>query len=462
MPKFIVSSTRNAPNNMQFCTLFGKVPVQLYSSAIAEPLDIVELSGQDYSDSIKASNITGLKATKEEYLKGLQSSLQGVKPGKIKKLGINPLDSAINAMSGKIGEIAESITASFVAGAPIMFRFHNDGDGTSGAIAIYRALEKLAKELRFDTSNCLWTMNKGVAYTMQSLEYDRLRFSQYNSVMKPLLCIIDFGSVGESSSALKRASGSIDAILIDHHPVQEDFDPSISKHYLNPWLEGFTSDVTAGALACEIAAVISNAKIKELVGASLISDHSEYAQDDKAQVKLASVLDAITTEASYRSANVNPKSIVAIMEDKPKYERIFSEANEQMEEALATGMRHAKPRKVAGITLAVLDYSSISDNRYPYVRHGRFTSIFSDRVEQKYGPSITVVYNKSLYSIRVSKELSEKLALLSLISKMKEETDYITNGGGHNEAASIKLDDEFSAGEFTNIFIKEIESRLSA
>ena len=61
----------------------------------------------------------------------------------------------------------------------------------------------------------------------------------------------------------------------------------------------------------------------------------------------------------------------------------------------------------------------------------------------------------------MSKELSGKLRLLSLISEMKEDTDYISNGGGHNEAASVKLEDEYAMRDFLALLYTEIASRLA-
>jgi RecJ-like exonuclease len=456
MPEFVVSSVKYVPKNLELCTLIGSVPVQIYSRALAEPLDIVELSASDVLSQLDAKHITGRKATSEEYERLMSNALKALPETRpVQKFGIKPLDEAFSAMGPKLGQVAERIVRKFVSGAPIIFRFHNDGDGASGAVAIYKALDKLGKEIRLSSHNCIWTMNKGVAYTMQSLSYDQLRLSQFHSVEKPLLCIIDFGTLDESIPVIKKASEYMDIVWLDHHPTYDGFDYGEAL-YVNPWLEGYGSDVSAGAMACAVASKIANAKVKDLAKASLLSDHSSYAKEEPETLKLAVILDAITTDSSSRSSNVNPKSIIASIEDESVSRSIFSEAKSQMDEAIITGMQHLKVHRHAGFVIAVLDYSRVSDSAYNFVRHGRFTSIFSDSVEEKFGPSVTIVHNRGLASIRASKILSKRLSLLSIIEKMKGDTDYILNGGGHNEAASVKLEDEYLTEEFLKLLEKEI------
>ncbi|MEM0154523.1 MAG: DHH family phosphoesterase [Methanothrix sp.] len=460
MEEFIVSSVKDTSNRMQLCTLIGKTQFQLYSAAIAEPLDIVALHDSKSAMQLEAKDITGKKASMHEFESSLSVLISRINMHPLQKIEIKPLDEALSAMEEKLTSIAQRIILNFISGAPIIIRFHNDGDGASGAVAIYKALEKLSKETRIGTSNCIWVMNKGVAYTMQSLSYDKLRLSSYHSVIKPLLVMTDFGTLEESETAVKNAQDTMDIAWIDHHPVYDSFKAGDVYSYINPWLDGFGSDVTAGAMACAVAGKISGVRVKNLTKASLLSDHSAYAEYESEPSELAVIMDAITTDASARSNNVTPKSIIATIEDESSYKLIFTQAKAQMDEAVSKGMKHMKPRKVGNVTIATLDYSHISENYYGYVRHGRFTSVFSDSVTAKFGPSITIVYNKSLISIRVSKELSGKLRLLSLIAKMKEDTDYISNGGGHNEAASVKLEDEYALHDFLALLYREIESRL--
>ena len=461
MKEFIVSSVKETPNRMQLCTLIGKTQLQLYSAALAEPLDIVALDNSKSDIQLEPKNITGRKASMDKFESALSALASNVELHPLQKIGIKPLDEALSSMEEKLTAAAQRIIPNFISGAPIIIRFHNDGDGASGAVALYRALEKLGKEARLGMSNCIWTMNKGVAYTAQSLSYDRLRLSSYRSVARPLLLITDFGTLEESETAVKNAQEFMDIEWLDHHPVYEGFNGAGVYSYINPWLEGFGSDVTAGALTCAVAGKLSGIRVKNLTKASLLSDHSTYAENDPEASELAVIMDAMTTDASAKGSNITPKNIISTIEDESSHKLVFNQAKSQMDEAVSKGMKYLKTRKAGNATIATLDYSYISENYYGYVRHGRFTSIFSDSVVEKYGPSITIVYNKSLASIRVSKELSGKLRLLSLISEMKEDTDYISNGGGHNEAASVKLEDEYAMRDFLALLYTEIASRLA-
>ena len=62
MEEFIVSSVKETSNRMQLCTLLGKTQLQLYSVAIAEPLDIVALDNSKSDLQLEAKDITGRKA----------------------------------------------------------------------------------------------------------------------------------------------------------------------------------------------------------------------------------------------------------------------------------------------------------------------------------------------------------------------------------------------------------------
>ncbi len=79
MEEFIVSSVKETPNREEFCTIVGKAVIQAYSLAIAEPFDVVEVSGLSQDFRLKPSNITGRKADVSELdkvLSGLVSSIQ--------------------------------------------------------------------------------------------------------------------------------------------------------------------------------------------------------------------------------------------------------------------------------------------------------------------------------------------------------------------------------------------------
>ena len=54
------------------------------------------------------------------------------------------------------------------------------------------------------------------------------------------------------------------------------------------------------------------------------------------------------------------------------------------------------------------------------------------------GKTITVIHYGSYISIRESRDISKKIKLLEIIEKLKESGDALS-GGGHSEAASIKI-----------------------
>ena len=87
----------------------------------------------------------------------------------------------------------------------------------------------------------------------------------------------------------------------------------------------------------------------------------------------------------------------------------------------------------------MLDFSHIAKLGYSYPLPGRYSSKLQAHMEAlNNGSTITVIHYGNYISIRESRDISKKIRLLEIIERMKESGD-VLSGGGHSEAASIRI-----------------------
>jgi RecJ-like exonuclease len=352
-----------------------------------------------------------------------------------------PYGKAIGKAMPELVGAARVLARCFLSGSPIIARFHNDGDGFSGATALYRALNDLQGRMFENERNVIWHMNRSIAYTLESAYEDDMLFGVYRSIEKPLMLITDFGTSPESMDAIGRMSGMCELVWLDHHLPYEGFPIENFAHYINAWSFGGDSNTTAGLIACVLAQVMSRVDIELLKQASLISDYSEYADlGNREAYKLALVMDFLTSGKSrYDSQGATPKQLETITSDKQRFEEVFGFATKLLDDALAVGLKNIKSYRSGAINVHVLDFGHVAKLGYSYPLPGRYSSKLQEHMEAlNNGNTITVTHYGSYISIRESRDVSGKVKLLDIINRMKE-TGEAAAGGGHSEAASIRI-----------------------
>ncbi len=339
-------------------------------------------------------------------------------------------------MAGDLAKAADVIVRSFISGAPIIVRFHGDGDGVAGAIALRRALERIVESGLSAERQVSWQINKDVVYSREAFYSDRLLFASFRSVERPLLVIIDFGTHIDSNEPIEMAEKLCEVVWIDHHTLPEGFEPGKRSIYINPFKYGSDSRLSAGLVASLIAQSMG-AECRDLMEAALISDHSACADYANAQAKKAAlVLDYMITRRDSDSSSL--KKIDSVMKERTRLEEEYSKIGGMMDEAISAGMSMMKKYKTPdGTQVYVIDFRKIRNGDYP--PPGRFCSEMQFHLENITGKNaITAVYYGSYISVRVSKAISEKVGLIGIIARLGEETNGDISGGGHREAASIK------------------------
>jgi RecJ-like exonuclease len=434
-----IKTSANPADNVY--TVVSDSIMQIKSNLVLELYDRVSF---DRSESkTKEVSIDG-PAKKAEYEKAMGACID--------RIGIDSNAAAVDTEGAPYGKVigkampkivsaAKVLAKCFLSGSPIIARFHNDGDGFSGATALYRALDDLQGKMFEDERNAIWHMNRSIAYTAESAYEDDMIFGAYRSVEKPMVLIMDFGTSPESMDAVGRMSGACELVWLDHHLPYEGFPARDFKHYINSWGFGGDSNTTAGLLGCVLAQVMSPVEVELLKQASLISDYSKYADlGNREAYKLALVMDFLTSGKSrYDSQGATPKQLEAIMDDKQRFEEMFGFATKLLDDALAVGLKNIRSYKSGAINVHVLDFGHVAKLGYSYPLPGRYSSKLQEHMEAlNNGNTITVTHYGSYISIRESRDVSGKVKLLDIINRMKE-TGEAAAGGGHSEAASIKI-----------------------
>ncbi|MDE1857030.1 MAG: hypothetical protein KGH98_03015 [Candidatus Micrarchaeota archaeon] len=454
----IVSAVRLEPDLRDniYTVVSGSGVHEVKSGIVLEPLDRISLAGDEVS-------ING-RATNEDY----ESAISGI----VNRIGLH--DGAFSAFGDRAGPVAKVMShqmvecaklflKSYMGGAPIVVRFHNDGDGASGAVAIYRALAKIGRDSGL-ARQPKWRMHRGVSYDMESFYSDMAEFGNTKSIEKPLLLITDFGTAPESEKAIELAREQANIIWFDHHMPYAGFRKELVPHYVNPWEHGGDSNFTAGLLCCVFSSLISGIDNSVLAQASFISDYSDMADRSSEEGhRTALLLDHITSAkriGSVTRERITPGFIDSIISDSETSGRMYREVRNSVDEALALGLSHVKRYTTkSGNAVSVLDFEHISRASDGAMLPGRYSSRLHEKMEEISGDCITIVHYGQYISLRVSRSIAEKVGLLVTIGNMKKFEEYVESGGGHNQAGSIRMKGDY-ADEVMPILLRELGVKL--
>ncbi|MCL4389125.1 hypothetical protein M1397_00735 [Candidatus Marsarchaeota archaeon] len=372
-----------------------------------------------------------------------------------------PYLATLKRMAGQIAKAASDFSTAYLAGDPIVVRFHNDGDGVSGAVSLYRALAKLQQSLVIGERGVSWVMQRGIEYDSESAYADIFEFNHYNSVRRPLVLTTDFGTAPGSEGAIIGSKAKYDMIMLDHHPPYDSFPKSYTMHYINTWENGGDSNFTAGVLCSLFAESISDIHTEDMKRASLISDYSAFADRTDAEgQRLAIVLDYLTSIAGRRDSTIDkltPAYVQSLIMDKKKFEAAFRYSYDTLMDLLEIGAKSAKRYQSSrNMAVFVLDFEQLPRAESGYPLPGRYSSRLQEKLEVANGErTLLIVHYGSYITIRLSRAISKETGLLKIISGIVESSEYAESGGGHNEAASIKVDKD-NAKSVLNLLLREL------
>jgi RecJ-like exonuclease len=455
----------------------GMNPVYYVASASASGATLEEAKGIEMlslGEAVNTENGIAYPAPKEQGLfNGGISSAISEEAARLQIMepyltGSQEIDRTTRAMWDSLIASSSMLVKKLLYGAPVLVRFHNDADGSSGAYCLYLALSELmgTGKLAVKKSNTVWLMHKGVTYSEYDAASDILISNNYESLEKPLLVLIDFGTAPESEAGIHAAEKRFDILWLDHHPVPEGFFGSRMAHYSNPWLFEGDSNYTAGFLASAFSKTLCRSDTIMIENASLIGDYSSYRVGDGNDNGISLLLDLLTSDtklASSAPGNLTPMDIAAVLENKTRREELISYARVRLGELLGEAVKSVKEYRSADTCVYLLDFSKMRDDGVKYPLPGRFSSKLLGKLSELSGsPCVLVLHFDSYLSIRVDKQLASRVMLLEVIREMRERhPSDIISGGGHPSAASIKLSGESEKKRMLSELVQLIKARLS-
>ena len=391
----------------------------------------------------------------------------------------------------KMARMAKMIRRAILDGRPVVIRHHADADGYCAGIALERAILPILSEFSPDVE-AQWhyfrrspskapfyeleDVTKDLVYAME----DKLRFGQ----KMPLVVLADNGSTEEDIPAISQALAfGADVVVIDHHYPGEvvsgkvEVDSYVSCH-VNPYLVGGDSNLTAGALATEVARMINkdvSDEIKHLPGISAVGDHAKGKEAEE-YVKIA-LKDLTKWSRNYGSGKeytVKDLEKIALCMDFEafylkfmggrgivddilavnkreiyRHEKIidilYRRAKEMIDRQMQAVLPAMKTEKLEnGVVLNLIDVERYA-HRFTFPPPGKTCGFAHDHVVKKYGedtPVITVGYGPDFMIVRATDAVGEKYGfnLNRIVGELARKIPEASiDGGGHECAGSVKF-----------------------
>lgn len=391
----------------------------------------------------------------------------------------------------KMAEVAKQIRRALLDGKPIILRHHADTDGYCAGLALEKAIIPILNEFSID-SGAQWhyfrrSPSKAPFYELEDITKDlsfaiedNIRFGQ----KLPLVILTDNGSTHEDIPALAQAEAyDIDVVVIDHHYPGEvidgkvEVDEYVSAH-VNPYLVGGDSNLTAGALATEVARMINKDitnNIKHLPGIAMVGDHAK-GEEVEEYIKIATE-DLTEHSAKYGNNKEYTKEeldIIGLCMDFEAFYLRFMNGRGIVEDILAINKteisRHEKLINILhtramsmtdrqmkavlpaiktrtlsnGIILNMLDVERYA-HKFTFPAPGKTCGFAHDTIVKQHledAPIITLSYGPDFGVVRATDAVSDKFSFnLNLIVQqlIEDIPEASLDGGGHECAGSLKF-----------------------
>ncbi|NYB53083.1 MAG: DHH family phosphoesterase [Methanobacteriaceae archaeon] len=383
----------------------------------------------------------------------------------------------IQKLRPRLVAAAKSIRRAVMDGRSILVRHHADADGICAGIAVEKAVIPLLQEIN-PANDAEWhyfrrSPSKAPFYEIEDVVKDlsfALEDLERHGQKLPLIVLLDNGSTEEDILALLKVKiYDLEVVVVDHHYPGEVTEGRVAVDeyvdvHVNPYLEGGDSQVTAGALAVELAQMI-NPQVKDrllhLPGIAAVGDHARspeaewyinlakekgYDRDD-----LEKIATAIDFEAFYLRF-MNGRGIMDTilgLGNREKHTKLvdalYTESQRRVEWQLAAAMPNLKTQKFPnGIIFNVLDVEKYA-HKFTFPAPGKTCGFVHDQMVQKHGeetPIVTLAYGPDFGVIRATDAVNEifgfnlNTIILKLVGEIPEAG---IDGGGHECAGSLKF-----------------------
>lgn len=399
----------------------------------------------------------------------------------------------LEKLKPKMKNAAKAIRKAIMDGRSILIRHHADADGITAGIAMEKAVVPLLQDINPD-NDAEWhyfkrAPSKAPFYEMEDVIKDlsfALEDLERHGQKLPLLILLDNGSTEEDLLSLMKAKiYDIEIVVIDHHFPGEvvhgkvEVDEFVDFH-VNPYLVGGDSNITAGALSCEVAKMV-NPDVKEKVlhfpGIAAIGDHASSKEAEKyiemainqgySKEQLSQIADCVDFEAYYLRF-MNGRGImdtILNISHQDKHEKLIKALYKEYEKKVNIQLNATLPNVITkelanGIIFNTVDVEKYT-YRFTFPAPGKTCGFVHDALIKKYGednPIVTLAYGPDFGVIRATDKTNKLFDfnvndLVKILNKKVPEAG--VDGGGHECAGSLKFLEGLSKPVLEN-FVKEV------
>jgi len=383
----------------------------------------------------------------------------------------------LQKLQPRLRAAAKAIRRAVLDGRSILVRHHADADGICAGVAVEKAVIPILQEIN-PSNDAEWhyfrrSPSKAPFYEIEDVVKDlsfALEDLERHGQKLPLIILMDNGSTEEDLLALLKVKiYDMEVVVVDHHypGVVTEGRVAVDEYvdiHVNPYLVGGDSQLTAGALAVELAQMI-NPQVKDrllhLPGIAAVGDH---ARSSEAQyyIELAGEkgygiqdLEKIATAIDFEAFYLRFMNGRGIMDtilglgSREKHTKLvdtlYQESKRRVEWQLAAAMPNLKTKKLAnGVLFNVLDVEKYA-HKFTYPAPGKTCGFVHDQLVQKHGeeqPIVTLAYGPDFGVIRATDAVNEIFGfnLNQIIQKLVDEIPAAgVDGGGHECAGSLKF-----------------------
>ena len=402
-----------------------------------------------------------------------------------KDLNFTIQSEVLEKLKPRFLHVAKIIRTAIAQRRPIILRHDADCDGYSSAICMERAILRFMDECSGGDVNLRYMNFRRAPSRAPFYEYeDAVKDVSYmlkdmvkNGAKAPLIIVTDNGSTNEDIFAYKQMRlYDCPIVVIDHHyPGEKDENEKVEVDYfvdghVNPYLEGFDSNVCCGMLGYELARFIYEDNSNDVMIPAMagLLDHVEGHELDT-YVKLANEL-GYTNEFMEKLGDLIylQSHYMRFGEAREFFDDIFG-GNKKVQQELVNFVYPEIEKLYNKTRLIGKSYSTVEDfgpfyvvqfdgekgtarGQYPAV--GKSTNLIHAQFEQELDkPVITMTSGSTFLTIRVGddvKGFSVPQFCSDILDGPLKHTG--AEGGGHEHAGSIKFV-EYAKEEVVNSFL---------
>ena len=411
----------------------------------------------------------------------------------------------LNRLKPKMREAAQKIRRAILDGRTILLRHHNDADGICAGVAMEKAIVPLIEKVNPSNDAQYYyfkrSPSKAPFYELEDVVKDlsfALEDQERHGQKLPMIVLLDNGSTEEDIVALMQAKiYDIEVVVIDHHSPGELITKDVQNGeiygatvavdeyvdcHVNPYLVGGDSQLTAGALATEVAHIINPSVrdlIKHLPAVAALGDRAEcgevYQYLELASGKgfkkehLAKIAECVDFEA-YFLRFMNGRGImdtILAVDNIDKHEKMIDALYKEYQRRVDTQLKAALPniKKVQldnGIYLNVIDVEKYA-HKFTFPAPGKTCGFVHDNMLKELGadkPIVTLGHGPDFGVFRATDAVNEQYGfnvndIVAIIAGKVPQAG--VDGGGHECAGSIKYI-EGLGNEVLSEVVNEIQS----